>query len=67
MFEQWVNRITEMLDPAASSTANRPEIERVSATLLVEIARADHDIDISERQSILSALSSEFYAAIRGA
>lgn len=54
MFNQWINRI------ASSATSNDEvtvaDVERVSAALLVEIARADHQLEESEIQSINLAL-----------
>lgn len=54
MFSQWISRIT-----AATPTENGPnvaDIERVSAALLVEIARADHQLEDAEIASITDAL-----------
>jgi len=54
MFSQWVNRIVvNKSDAEASSVA---DVERVSAALLVEIARADHQLDDKELASIRAAL-----------
>lgn len=56
MLNNWLERISAALDPGAKDTATVLDIERVSATLLVEIARADHDIDPAEREAIVEAL-----------
>lgn len=56
VFEQWVNRIAAALEPEAADN-RAPDIQRVSAVLLAEIARSDHDIDASEQRSIVEALS----------
>jgi len=54
MFSQWISRIVvEKPDTNLESVA---DIERVSAALLVEIARADHELDDAESESIRSAL-----------
>lgn len=54
MFSQWINRITaEKPDSDSASTA---DVERVSASLLVEIARADHQLEDAEIVSINKAL-----------
>ncbi|MGQ7847959.1 tellurite resistance TerB family protein [Granulosicoccus sp. 3-233] len=54
MLSKLLERISASLDPTEPVSAL--DIERVSATLLVEIARADHDIDPAERDAILKAL-----------
>lgn len=54
MFNQWINRITAVTSSKDDSTV--ADIERVSAALLVEIARADHQLDDAEIQSITKAL-----------
>lgn len=56
MFNQWLDKISAALDPASDKGLDVLDIERVSAMLLVEIARADHQIDQVERASIVSAL-----------
>ncbi len=54
MFNQWINRIiAEKPDVESGSSA---DVERVSAALLVEIARADHQLDDAETASISAAL-----------
>ena len=57
MLNQLVRRISAALDPAGASVVEPLDIERVSAVLLIEIARADHDIDALERDAIVDALS----------
>ena len=58
MFNQLLKQITLALDPQNSDSVVAPlDIERVSAVLLVEIARADHDISQEERQAIAVALA----------
>jgi len=54
MFSQWISRIAG--ERADSEPLNVADIERVSAALLVEIARADHTLEQSETESIRSAL-----------
>jgi len=54
MLNKLLERISASLDPTEPVSAL--DIERVSATLLVEIARADHDIDPAERETIVKAL-----------
>jgi len=57
MFSQWINRIAESVSDASNAEqATSVDVERVSASLLVEIARADHQLDASEVQSIIAAL-----------
>lgn len=54
MFSQWIERIT-----SAAGTAEEvdvADVERISAALLVEIARADHQLDDGEIESINLAL-----------
>jgi len=55
MLNIWIERLTGSLNarPEADSLA---DLERVSAMLLVEIARADHQVDHEERDSIRQAL-----------
>ena len=58
MFNQLLKQISSALDPQSSSSVVAPlDIERVSAVLLVEIARADHDISQEERDAISKALA----------
>lgn len=56
MLNQWIDRLAAALDTAPSADANRADLERVSALLLVEIAWADHQIDELERKTIRAAL-----------
>lgn len=58
MFNQWINRISESLKSGAdaSSLTTVADVERISAALLVEIARADHILDEEEIESITMAL-----------
>lgn len=59
MFSQWIDRI-KLAKQSTSSTANAADIQddvaRVSASLLVEVARADHQLEESEVNSITKAL-----------
>jgi uncharacterized tellurite resistance protein B-like protein len=58
MFNQLLKQITSALDPQDNDSTLAPlDVERVSAMLLVEIARADHDINQQEREAISQALS----------
>jgi len=66
MFSQWINRIA-VEKPDSQSRSGRgstagveagveADVERVSAALLVEIARSDHQLDDAETASISDAL-----------
>lgn len=58
MFNQLLKQIASALDAQADDSSVTPlDIERVSAILLVEIARADHDINPQERETIVQALA----------
>lgn len=58
MFNQLLKQITSALDSQTNdSVVTSLDIERVSAILLVEIARSDHEINIQERQAIAKALA----------
>jgi len=54
MFNQWINRIKSIESSNASDS--QLDVERVSASLLVEIARADHQLEQTEIQAITKAL-----------
>ncbi len=54
MFKQWIERISAATNRDEEITA--ADVERISAALLVEIARADHQLDSEEIESINSAL-----------
>jgi len=54
MFNQWINRIAAATKAEDDSTV--ADVERVSAALLVEIARADHQLEDAEIMSITTAL-----------
>ena len=54
MFNQWIRRITAVKPDADGPSL--ADIERISAALLVEIARADHHLDEAEVVSITEAL-----------
>lgn len=54
--EQWLDRIATALDPNLPEADTALDIERVCAILLVEIARADHEIEPAERETIVRAL-----------
>lgn len=54
MFSQWINSISASRN--ADNIDTQADMERVTASLLVEIARADHELEKSELESIQSAL-----------
>jgi len=54
MFSQWISRI--VIEKPETQSQSVADIERISAALLVEIARADHELDEAESASISSAL-----------
>lgn len=56
-FERWMTRLGAALAPEAKAEDTRDALERVTAILLVEIARADHDVDDAERATIRDALA----------
>ncbi len=56
MLNKWFNKISAALDPNAAESVSALDIERVSAILLVEIARSDHEIEPAEREAIELAL-----------
>lgn len=56
-FEKWMSRLGAVLAPEAAEDETRDALERVSAVLLVEIARSDHDVDEAERAAIRTALA----------
>lgn len=58
MFSQWISRIAVVKpdSESRSGAGSTADIERVSAALLVEIARADHQLDDAETASISDAL-----------
>ncbi len=64
MIDQWLKRLSDVLDPEAfakgatgsADVSGVDAIERVSAVLLVEIARADHDVGEDELDAIKAAL-----------
>jgi len=56
MLSQLVSKISAALDPAGTAAVESLDIERVTALLLVEIARADHDIEPTERLAVVNAL-----------
>ena len=58
MFNQLLKQMTSAFDPQSHEKTLAPlDAERVSAVLLVEIARSDHEISLDERQTIKKALS----------
>jgi len=57
MFTQLINRVALALDPNADNDVAQFDIQRVTAMLLVEIARADHDVGAEEFKAIHDALS----------
>lgn len=56
MLNQLVSRISAALDPSGAAVVEPLDIERVTSVLLVEIARADHDVEDQEREAIIQAL-----------
>ena len=56
MLDKWFDKISAAVDPNAAEKVSALDIERVSAILLVEIARSDHEIEPSEREAIELAL-----------
>jgi len=59
MFNQWIERIKLAKQDASSKTDKsdlQNDVARVSASLLVEVARADHQLESSEVDSISKAL-----------
>jgi len=54
MFSQWISRI--VVEKPDSASATKADVERVSAALLVEIARADHQLEEAEVASVRAAL-----------
>ncbi len=51
------SRLIQTLDQTQSDPVAQTNLERISALLLVEIARADHSVDASEQQEIAQALT----------
>ena len=56
MIKRWMEQLGTALSVEGSAPSST-DLERVSALLLVEIARSDHTIDDRERQTIIEALS----------
>ena len=64
MIDQWIKKLSDALAPDSTDASGRGSadaasinaIERVSATLLIEIARADHEIEAAELAAIRQAL-----------
>jgi uncharacterized tellurite resistance protein B-like protein len=56
VLNQLLARLASALDPTVSDSLDKQDIERVAAILLVEIARADHEVDPEEHQAIIKAL-----------
>jgi len=54
MFSQWISRIAA--EKPGSQAPDTADVERVSAALLVEIARSDHQLEEAETASIRHAL-----------
>ena len=55
-FDRWMERLGAALAVDTPTESASDDLERVSALLLVEIARSDHEIDDSERAAIRAAL-----------
>lgn len=63
-FDRWMTRLGAALAPErGEEDETRRALEQVSATLLVEIARSDHDVDADERATIRAALAGSFALA----
>ena len=61
MLERWINQLSQTLQAdSPDASASQADLQRVSAQLLVEVARADHSIDDAERQSMRMALCQAF-------
>ena len=58
-FERWMSRLGAALaaDAAPAAAPARDDLERVTALLLVEIARSDHEVDTAEHAAIRDALA----------
>ena len=57
MFSQLISRVAVALEPnAGDEDVARLDVQRVTAMLLVEIARADHDVGEEELQAIATSL-----------
>lgn len=56
MFSQWISRVVETVSTNNESESTLADVERINASLLVEIARADHQLDSEEIESIKQAL-----------
>ncbi len=54
MFSNWINALTQATDPTADE--NKLDLQKVSAFLLLEVARADYQIDDVERAAIIDAI-----------
>jgi uncharacterized tellurite resistance protein B-like protein len=54
MFQQWINNLQAAIKPEGET--DRYWFERLSALLLFEISRADHEIDESELAAVSTAL-----------
>lgn len=57
MFTQLINRVAQALDTNVDNEVARLDIQRVTAMLLIEIARADHVVGAEELTAIHEALS----------
>ncbi len=54
MFHNWINSFKQSTETADSK--RDVDLHKVSACLLLEVARADHQIDDTERSAIISAI-----------
>ena len=61
MLNQWIEQVSAALQgDTPDQAAATDDLQRVSAQLLVEVARADHGIDVAERESMRRALQQAF-------
>ncbi len=56
MFNNWINALKQPTSSAADSS--ELDLQKVSACLLLEVARADYQVDEVERAAIIQAISS---------
>lgn len=54
MFQSWINSFKQTTNTA--DTKHDADLHKVSACLLLEVARADHQIDDAERSAIIGAI-----------
>jgi uncharacterized tellurite resistance protein B-like protein len=54
LFSKWIDRISAAQQQGVKPES--PDLERISAALLVEVARSDHKLETEELQTIKAAL-----------